>query len=377
MRRRNFLLGAAGATQAPGAGGVPYPKDRVRAFHGAHPVCDMLGLNLTHPRFLVDNIELGQRQTDTCRGDFLKFKDWGLRVVMCKGGPREYSDEFAALWQSQPERRAGKPEPLHLTLAAKNPTQSVLAVLDRFLVAVEANPDKVLLVRRASDLDRAHGEGKVAVLMGSNRSDWFADTPGVLRMVARIGLRMITLGQATRELGYDAYNETRSGGRMTEVGVRMLVEMNRAGILIDISHLNDPCSLDAIEVSQRPVVATHSNPRALDPSPRNIPDDVMKALARRGGVLGLIPPISRPAGERPFESVPQAQLDATVKIVRYAVNVMGVESVGIGTHFNSAVIPWVTDALLAAGFAEAETAGIMGGNYLRVLRQVLPGEVVA
>ena len=74
---------------------------------------------------------------------------------------------------------------------------------------------------------------------------------------------MITLGQATRELGYDAYNETRSGGKLTEVGVRMIAEMNRAGVLIDISHLNDPCSLDAIEVSERPLVASHSNPRAL------------------------------------------------------------------------------------------------------------------
>src|SRR5579885_1652171 len=176
MQRRSFLLGASTA-QAASTAGIPFPADRVRTFHRAYPVCDMLGLNLTHPRFLIDNVDLGQRHEDTCRGDFLKFKDWGLRVVMCKGGPREYSDEFAALWQSQPERRAGKPEPLHLTLAAKNPTQSVLAVLDRFLVAVEANPDKVLLVRRASDLDRAHREGKVAVLMGSNRSDWFADTP--------------------------------------------------------------------------------------------------------------------------------------------------------------------------------------------------------
>mgnify|MGYP003343773065 CR=1 FL=1 len=59
----------------------------------------MLGLNLTHPRYLIDNVPLGKRHTDTCRGDFPKFKDWGLRVVMCKGGPREWSDEFAALWR--------------------------------------------------------------------------------------------------------------------------------------------------------------------------------------------------------------------------------------------------------------------------------------
>jgi membrane dipeptidase len=334
----------------------------------------MLGLNLTHPRFLIDNIDLGRRNEDTCRGDFPKFRDWGISVVMCKGGPKEYDGDFAALWRAQPEHRPGRDtEPLSLTLSFKNPTQLVLTVLDRFLGHVEANPDKVLLVRRVADLDAARTQGKVSVLMGANRSDWFGDTPGVLRMLARLGLRMITLGQATRELGYDAYNETRSGGRLTELGVHMVQEMNRLGILIDISHLNDPCSLDALEVSGKPVVASHSNPRALDATPRNIPDNVMKALARRGGMLGLTPPIARPPGEKPLVRVPKAQLDATVKIVRYAVDLMGVEHVGIGTHFNTAVMPWVTDALMNAGFSELDAAKVLGANYLRVLRQVLPG----
>jgi membrane dipeptidase len=159
---------------------------------------------------------------------------------------------------------------------------------------------------------------------------------------------------------------------LTALGVRMVQEMNRCGILIDISHLNDPCSLDAIEVSEKPVVASHSNPRVLDATPRNIPDDVMKALARRGGVLGLTPPIARPDGEKPLFRVPRVQLDAAVKIVRYAVDVMGAEHVGIGTHFNTTIMPWVTDALLDAGFRELDAARILGGNYLRVLRQILP-----
>ena len=152
----------------------------------------------------------------------------------------------------------------------------------------------------------------------------------------------------------------------------MIQEMNRCGILIDISHLNDPCSLDAIEVSAKPLVASHSNPRALEPTPRNVPDAVMKALAKKGGVLGITPPIARPAGERPLVSVPKQQLDATLRIIRYAVDVMGPDHVGIGTHFNSTVIPWVTGALLEGGFSESDTAKLAGGNYLRVLRQVLP-----
>ena len=345
------------------------------SFHDQHPIADMLGLNLTHPRFLVDNVDLGARHDDTCRGDFPQFRDWGLSVVMCKGGPAYYDDNYAALWRMQPEwRPGGDAEPLYLGLTIKNPTQMLLAVLDRFLGQVEANPDKVLLVRRAADLDRARHEGKVAVLMGCNRSDWFGDCPGVIRMLARLGLRMVTVAQATRELGYDPSNETRSGGRITDLGAHMLHEMNRAGILIDISHLNDVCTLDAIAVSEAPVAATHSNPRALENTLRNVPDEVMRALADKGGVLGIMPPIARPAGEHPYTAIPQAQMERTIAYIRYAVDRMGIEGVGIGTHFNSAVLPWITEGLLEAGFSEDQVAKIAGGNYISLLRRVLHDE---
>ena len=84
-----------------------------------------------------------------------------------------------------------------------HPTLLCLAVLDRFLCNVEENPDKVILVRTVADLDRALSDPeRIAVLMGANRSDWFGDSPGALRQFARLGLRMITIGQGTRELGW-------------------------------------------------------------------------------------------------------------------------------------------------------------------------------
>ena len=348
-------------------------RDRVEAFHQTHPVCDMLGINLNHPRFLVDDIDLGQRQ-DSFRGDFPKFRQWGLSLVVCKGGVGQYSDEFRALWRQQPEWRPGRPnaEDLYLSLAVKNPTQILLAVLDRFLVNVEAYPDQVLLVRRAADIERARQSGRTAVLMGANRSDWFGDAPGVLRMLARLGLRMITIGQATRELGWDVSNDTRSGGRMTQLGVRMIEEMNRWGILIDLAHSNEPCALDAIEVSARPVVDSHSAPLALEESDRASSDALLRALAAKGGMLGIMPPIARPPGETPYTGIDPEQMRQTLTQIRYAADIMGVEHVGIGTHFNSAVLPFLTDALLENGFSDGDTAAIMGGNYLRVLEQVLP-----
>jgi len=339
----------------------------------AHPVCDMLGLNLTHPRFVVDDVDLGKKDASGCRGDFPKFGEWGIGVVMCKGGAAHYDENYTPLWREASEWRSGRgSEDMFLSLAIKNPTQLVLGVLDRFLLNVEAYPEQVTLVRTAGDLDTAASEGKLAVLMGANRSDWFGDGPGVLRMFARLGLRMVTIGQATRELGWDASNETRSGGRMTELGVRMIREMNAAGILIDVAHSNDPCALDVIEVSQVPVVDSHSNPRALAPDDRAAPDEVMRALAKRGGILGIPPPITRPKGDAPYQTVESAELQQTVVQVQYAVDIMGVDGVGIGTHFNSAVLPWVVEGLLDASFSEQDVGKICGGNYLRVLREVLP-----
>ena len=279
---------------------LPAIAVRVRTFHSAHPICDMIGLNLTHPRFVIENVDLGRRHDDTCRGDFVKFQEWGLRLVMCKGGPVWYDPNYRGDWLAQVAERSGcEDEPMFLGWGVRHPTQLVLAMLDRFLCNVAANPDKVQLVERVGDLDAAHAAGKVALLMGLNSSNWFGDSPGVLRMFARLGLRHITLAVAGRELGYDGYDETRSGGKVTELGVRLLHEMNACGILIDISHLNDPCSLDVIAVSGKPVIASHSNPRSLSGSLRDIPDEVMRALADAGGVLGIMPPISRPPGPPP------------------------------------------------------------------------------
>ena len=357
---------------------LPEIANQVWPFHRAHAICDMIGLNLTHPRFVIENVDLGQRHDDTCRGDFVKFKEWGLRLVLCKGGPVWYDPNYRGDWLAQVAMRTGREDDaLFLGWGVRHPTQLVLAILDRFLCNVETNPDQVQLIQRVADLDAAHAAGKVGLLMGLNSSLWFGDSPGVLRMFARLGLRHITLAISGRELGYDGYDETRSGGKLTALGVRLIEEMNACGILVDISHLNDPCALDVIAVSSKPVIASHSNPRTRSGSLRDIPDEVMRALAQAGGVLGIMPPISRspgapPTGAGPMLAVARQEMDETVRLIRYAVGIMGIDSVGIGSHFNSAALPWVTYGLLNTGFSEAETAKIMGGNYLRVLRQVLP-----
>lgn len=85
-----------------------------------------------------------------------------------------------------------------------------------------------------------------------------------------------------------------------------------------------------------------------------------------------MPPVSRPPGETPYEWVSAEEIDKTITHIRYAVDVMGIDGVGIGTHFNTACMPWLTDGLIRSGFSDEDTAKIAGGNYLRVLNEVLP-----
>ena len=344
-------------------------------FDSRFATCDMLGLNLTHPRFVLDHIDLGKRQDDTCRGDFVKFKEWGMRLVMCKGGPVIYDDNFAALWPEQSEHRPGResPERMYHSSSFKHPTQVVLALLDRFLCDVEANKDVVILIRTKSDLDDLLANpDRVGLLMGANRSDWFGDAPGILRMFARLGLRMVTISMSGRDLGYDGHDELRSGGRLTEFGVRVIGEMNRCGILVDIAHTNEICAMDAIEVSSKPVIDSHSIPKHFDSSSRSTSDSVMRALVNTGGLLGVMPPISRPAGDAPYGCVSDDDMTRTLEIIKYAVDVMGIDGVGIGTHFNTACLPWLTEGLTESGYSESDIAAVLGGNYIRVLKEVLP-----
>ena len=285
-----------------------------------------------------------------------------------------YDGNFAALWPQQPEWRAGRDGagPLYLSSAFKNPTQVVMALLDRFLGDVEANDDKVRLIRTVADMDACLAGGPVGLLMGSSRADWFGDVPGVLRMFARLGLRMVTLSGSGRDPGWDGHDMLRGSGGLTDLGVHMIGEMNRCGILIDLAHSNDICARDVIEVSTAPVVDSHSNPRTLEPSTRNTSDEVMRALSRSGGLLGLTPAISRPEGEGPYEGLDDAEVDGVRRTLDYAIDLMGIDHVGIGTHFNTACLPWLVDRLLADGMADEDVARLFGGNYLRVLREVLP-----
>jgi membrane dipeptidase len=174
--------------------------------------------------------------------------------------------------------------------------------------------------------------------------------------------------------------EAQCGGGLTRFGVQLIEEMNQLGMLVDVSHISERGFYDTLEVSRRPVIASHSCCAALCDHPRNMTDDQIRALAQHGGVLGItfvpgfIDPRWTPAmwPERP-------SVEQLLDHIDHAVEVGGIDHVGIGSDFDgggsvlpdAAEYPRLTAGLAARGYSAAALRKILGENHLRVLRQAL------
>jgi membrane dipeptidase len=196
---------------------------------------------------------------------------------------------------------------------------------------------------------------------------------GELRNVQRLfdaGIRMMSPSHFfDTEVGGSAHGERKIG--LTDFGRRVILEMERLGMLVDLAHASRRTIDDVLALSTRPVVFSHTGVRATCDSPRNIDDSVLDRTARGGGLVGI----------GFFEGATCGRdLDAVVRAIRHAVDRVGAEHVALGSDFDgfvrtpidAAQLPALTDALLGAGFDETQIRAIMGGNVARILRRVLP-----
>jgi membrane dipeptidase len=283
-----------------------------------------------------------------------------------------------------------------------------LLALTTLLREVETLDDCYLIVRSASDIGRASDEGRVGVILGLQDGRPLEDRIEYAQVLHAMGVRIIQLTYNRRNLIGDGCLEPGNAG-LSRFGAAAVKEMNRLGILIDLSHCGVRTTMEAIDVSEAPVAITHANPSTFSPSPRNKPDDVLRALAGRGGVIGLTtfsPLVARTASAAPT-------LDDFVQLVDHAVNLVGVDHVGIGTDHTDGVFdpakfdkewgwraplyrdlsefmgPWyryetknvvglesaadwgnLTEALLRRGYGEIDMQKILGGNFLRLFGRV-------
>lgn len=258
-----------------------------------------------------------------------------------------------------------------VTLAWKNHLTYALDALGYFEEEVERLTGEMVIAGSAEDLLRAKREGKLAAILVVENSDGLEGSLNVLRMLHRVGVRSIGLTHNPRSWAADG-NAEADGSGLTRFGRRLVAEMNRLGMLVDVSHINEQGFWDVMEMSERPVIASHSNCKGICDHPRNLDDKQIVALANNGGVMGVT---FVPA----FVDAKAATMDRLLDHVDYAVQVAGVDHVGIGSDFDgggtavkdATAFPKITEGLLNRGYSEGDVRKILGENHLRVLRAAI------
>src|SRR3984893_7136412 len=347
----------------------------------------------TEHRILICNVDIGER-LPYGQVDIPRLKEGGMRAP------------FFALWV--PTYYKGS-EAVRRTLDLRDAMQGVF---DRY-------PDQIEMATTAGDLERIVKSDKIAAVLTLEGGHQIADDLAVLRMYQRMGIRAMTLTHFRNNNWADSSTDQPRHNGLTDFGKQVVREMNRIGMIADISHVSDKTFYDTLAVTTKPVIASHSSVRAIAEIPRNMTDDMLKALARNGGVVGInfgagfVNPkdaratmaninsmaaqepnltgkalddfaakeYEREQGPPPHPSA--ATIDDVVANIDHVAKVAGIDHVGIGTDFDgigndvpkgledASKMPALAAALRKRGYSEADVEKVMGGNFLRVMKQVI------
>ncbi len=216
---------------------------------------------------------------------------------------------------------------VNMTLAARaDDFDEILDQMFGYFNLMGARPDLTIHVKNVNDIRRAHKEGKLGIIFGTQTATVVEKVIGRWTILHQLGLRLAQLTYSERTIFGDGCMEPENRG-LTGFGRQAVQELNRLGIAVDCSHAGERTSLDIMDYSMKPVIFSHANPKAMCPSKRNITDEQMKKMAETGGVMGITPHslmAFREHGVRP-------KLDDYLDIVDYAVQLIGIDHVGIGT----------------------------------------------
>lgn len=279
-------------------------------------------------------------------------------------------------------------------------SHDALRVIDELYREVEEAAPDVTAVRTRTDLDHV-GHGSIGLVLHFEGGRPLEGQLGMLRHFHALGVRSIGLVWFLRNALADSCAERRPAG-LSHFGAAVVGEAERLGMVLDVAHLSEVGARDVLELAQGPVVATHANAYAVQAHPRNLSDELIRRIARSGGVIGL-------AAFPPFVSgrQPRPTLDDLLDHADHIARLVGIEHLGLGLDFidfapeaflpyheavgkaigldlgrgdvaypgelaDSSMLPNVTRALLGRGYAPDDVAKVLGGNFLRVLRRVLP-----
>jgi membrane dipeptidase len=267
-----------------------------------------------------------------------------------------------------------------VTRAWKNHLAYALDALGFFLTDVELLSDRVLVARSAANIRHAKETHRLAAVLVLENSDALEGSLNILHAFHALGVRSITLTHNPGSLAACGNAESACGGGLTTFGTALVKEMNRLGMLVDVSHISEAGFWDVLKVSERAVIASHSCCAALAPHPRNLTDDQIRALAAAGGVIGLtFVPSFVDASWQPEQWPQVPSLERLVDHVDHAVEVAGIDHVGIGSDWDGGGtvlrdardFPQIGKALSARGYSPEDVGKVMGGNVLRLLGETI------
>lgn len=255
--------------------------------------------------------------------------------------------------------------------------RQALRLVDVFHREIEENSDSLVFATRAGDVGRARDEGKIAAFLSIEGGEALDGSIELLRIFHKLGVRLMTLTWSRRnELGDGAYEGGTHGG-LTRFGVDVVREMDRLGMVVDVSHLSEATFWHVMEVSTNPVIASHSNAKALCGHSRNLSDEQAKAIAGSGGVIGV-------TFVGPFLGAGRQSVQGVADHIDHFAGLIGADNVAIGSDFDgvsdSALpeglpdvshMPAIIDELVRRGYSDAAVRGIMGANLLRVVEGVI------
>lgn len=368
-------------------------SERARKLHFASVVVDTH--DDTTQRFLDGGFDIGARNP-LGSVDIPRMRGGGLGAI------------FFSIWM--PSKVTG-PD------AVKRALDQIDAVREQ----VREHSRDLVLVTTADGIREAHRQGKIAALIGVEGGHMIASDLGVLRTYATLGARYMTLTHSGNCEWADSSTDKAVHNGLTDFGKDVVREINRLGMIVDVSHVSDKTFSDVLNVSKAPVFASHSSCRAICDAPRNMTDAMMRELAAKGGVIqinyhvgflsqefrdaekahpewdkAIALEVQKRCGDREGcqliegdritreyverGDLPKVDWTKIIEHIDHAVKVAGIDHVGLGSDFDGANMPFgmedasklpkITQALLEKGYSEGDVRKILGENTLRVMGEV-------